>query len=209
MSLAQVFKEYPNRRYIEFGGKGGLGKTTFSAATAYWLAKQGHKVLVFSVDPQASLSDIFERDIFGKGAVEIMPGLFAGGTIVFIWSFTELGTPLIMNYTRCAPVQVYDALKEIAADPFPYALVFVMLAASVLLYALSRLTFGRKAYAMQGKAVVGAVARRVRGPGALLVILPFAAVIALELLPHAAVVLTSLSRPGSWYRSVLPGAFTV
>jgi arsenite-transporting ATPase len=60
-----------------FGGKGGLGKTTFSAATAYWLAKQGHKVLVFSVDPQASLSDIFQRDIFGKGAVEIMPNLYA------------------------------------------------------------------------------------------------------------------------------------
>ncbi len=77
MSLAKVFREHPNRRYIEFGGKGGLGKTTFSAATAYWLAQQGYKVLVFSVDPQASLSDIFERDIFGKGAVEIMPNLFA------------------------------------------------------------------------------------------------------------------------------------
>lgn len=60
-----------------FGGKGGLGKTTFSAATAYWLAKQGHRVLVFSVDPQASLSDIFQRDIFGKGPVEIMPNLYA------------------------------------------------------------------------------------------------------------------------------------
>lgn len=77
MSLAQIFREHPNRRYIEFGGKGGLGKTTFSAATAYWLAKQGYRVLVFSVDPQASLSDIFEQDIFGKGAVEIMPNLFA------------------------------------------------------------------------------------------------------------------------------------
>jgi arsenite-transporting ATPase len=60
-----------------FGGKGGLGKTTFSAATAYYLAKQGQRVLVFSVDPQASLSDIFQRDIFGKGAVEIVPNLFA------------------------------------------------------------------------------------------------------------------------------------
>jgi arsenite-transporting ATPase len=29
------------------------------------------------VDPQASLSDIFKRDIFGKGAVEIMPNLYA------------------------------------------------------------------------------------------------------------------------------------
>jgi len=77
MALASLFREHPNRRYIEFGGKGGLGKTTFSAATAYWLANQGYKVLVFSVDPQASLSDIFERDIFGKGAVEIMPNLFA------------------------------------------------------------------------------------------------------------------------------------
>jgi arsenite-transporting ATPase len=75
--LGRIFKDFPNRRYIMFGGKGGLGKTTFSAAAAYHLAKQGKKVLVFSVDPQASLSDIFQRDIFGKGAVEIMPNLFA------------------------------------------------------------------------------------------------------------------------------------
>jgi len=77
MSLERIFDEHPERRYIMFGGKGGLGKTTFSAATAYYLAKKGHKVLVFSVDPQASLSDIFERDIFGQGAVEIMPNLYA------------------------------------------------------------------------------------------------------------------------------------
>ena len=77
MSLREVFEKNPERRYIMFGGKGGLGKTTFSAATAYWLAKQGHKVLVFSVDPQASLSDIFCMDIFGKGPVEIMPNLYA------------------------------------------------------------------------------------------------------------------------------------
>ncbi|MCX6035460.1 MAG: TRC40/GET3/ArsA family transport-energizing ATPase [Chloroflexi bacterium] len=77
MSMREVFEKNPDRRYIMFGGKGGLGKTTFSAATAYWLAKQGYKVLVFSVDPQASLSDIFKRDIFGKGPVEIIPNLFA------------------------------------------------------------------------------------------------------------------------------------
>jgi len=77
MSLARMFIENPERRYIMFGGKGGLGKTTFSAATAYYLAKSGKKVLVFSVDPQASLSDIFEQDIYGKGAVEIIPNLYA------------------------------------------------------------------------------------------------------------------------------------
>ena len=77
MSLINAIRDHPDRRYIMFGGKGGLGKTTFSAATAYWLAKQGQRVLVFSVDPQASLSDIFERDIFGQGPVEIAPNLYA------------------------------------------------------------------------------------------------------------------------------------
>src|ERR671931_1902864 len=77
MPLKDVFLENPDRRYIMFGGKGGLGKTTFSAATAYWLARQGKRVLVFSVDPQASLSDIFQQDIFGKGAVPITDSLWA------------------------------------------------------------------------------------------------------------------------------------
>jgi len=75
--LAAALRDNPQRQYVMFGGKGGLGKTTFSAATAWWLAKQGKKVLVFSVDPQASLSDIFEQDIFGKGPVKIVDNLWA------------------------------------------------------------------------------------------------------------------------------------
>jgi len=76
-SLADFFRNHPERRYIMYGGKGGLGKTTFSAATGYWLAQQGKRVLVFSVDPQASLSDIFQADIFGKGPVKVMENLWA------------------------------------------------------------------------------------------------------------------------------------
>jgi arsenite-transporting ATPase len=76
-SLAEFFSKHPKRRYVMFGGKGGLGKTTFSAATGYWLAQQGKRVLVFSVDPQASLSDIFQKDIFGKGPVKVMDNLWA------------------------------------------------------------------------------------------------------------------------------------
>jgi len=76
-SLRRVFESQPDRRYIMFGGKGGLGKTTLSATSAFWLASQGKRVLLFSVDPQASLSDIFERDIFGRGPVPIMENLWA------------------------------------------------------------------------------------------------------------------------------------
>jgi arsenite-transporting ATPase len=76
-SMTRLAEIVPNYPYLMFGGKGGLGKTTFSAATAYWLARKGHRVLVFSVDPQASLSDIFQQDIFGKGPVRIMDNLWA------------------------------------------------------------------------------------------------------------------------------------
>jgi arsenite-transporting ATPase len=77
MGLREVFEANPDRRYVMFGGKGGLGKTTFSAATAFWLARNGKRVLVFSVDPQASLTDIFQKDIFGKGPVPIVENLWA------------------------------------------------------------------------------------------------------------------------------------
>jgi len=77
MGLADRLLGAPEKRFIMYGGKGGLGKTTFSAATAFYLASKGKRVLVFSVDPQASLSDIFEKDIFGKGNVEIIPNLYA------------------------------------------------------------------------------------------------------------------------------------
>ncbi len=138
----------------------------------------------------------------------MMPGLFAGGTLIFIWSFTELGTPLIMNYTRCASVQIYDSLKEIGSNPFPYALVTVMLACSTGLYALSRLLFGGRAYAMQSKASTQSAPRALSGWRAGLAVLPFALVTGLALLPHLGVVLTSFAAPGSWYQSVLPGTFT-
>jgi arsenite/tail-anchored protein-transporting ATPase len=75
--MSLLSEQITARPYVMFGGKGGLGKTTFSAATGYWLSEQGKKVLVFSVDPQASLSDIFQQDIFGKGPVKIKDNLWA------------------------------------------------------------------------------------------------------------------------------------
>src|SRR3974390_304227 len=77
MKLKEVLLHHPELRYIMFGGGGGVGKPAFSAGAGDWLASQGKKVLVFSVDPQASLTDIFKKDIFGKGPVPIMQNLWA------------------------------------------------------------------------------------------------------------------------------------
>jgi iron(III) transport system permease protein len=139
----------------------------------------------------------------------ILPGLFAGGTIVFIWSFTELGTPLIMNVTKCASVQVFDGLKDIGANPFPYALILVLLTASVLIYLVGKVLLGGRSYAMAGKAATNFAETPLRGGRGLLAALPFAVVVGLALLPHLGVALTAFSPPGGWYRTVLPEAWTM
>jgi arsenite-transporting ATPase len=71
-----LFEKSPGLRIAIFAGKGGLGKTTSSAALSYKLAMMGKKVLCFSTDPQASLSDIFEKDLFGKGEIEVHRNLY-------------------------------------------------------------------------------------------------------------------------------------
>lgn len=48
------------------GGKGGVGKTTCSAALAFHFARAGEKTLLISSDPTPSLSDIFETEIGDK-----------------------------------------------------------------------------------------------------------------------------------------------
>jgi arsenite-transporting ATPase len=120
-SLAEVFHRHPERRYVMFGGKGGLGKTTFSAATAWWLAKQGHRVLVFSVDPQASLSDIFQRDIFGQGPVQITDNLWAQEIDAdsHIKAYQEQIRQKILEVNRIdrVPDEIEDYIAAASAEP--------------------------------------------------------------------------------------------
>lgn len=65
-----------SRKLLFFGGKGGVGKTTVSAATALARAGAGARVLLVSTDPAHSLGHLFERPV-GPAPVRIAPGLDA------------------------------------------------------------------------------------------------------------------------------------
>ena len=62
MTLTDLLKE-KEVRFMLFGGKGGVGKTSCSAAASIWAAEHGKKTLIISTDPAHSLSDSFDQPI--------------------------------------------------------------------------------------------------------------------------------------------------
>ncbi|HUT61172.1 MAG TPA: iron ABC transporter permease [Phycisphaerae bacterium] len=135
------------------------------------------------------------------------PGLFAGGTIVFIWAFTDVGTPLILNYTHLIPVTIFKDLARADTGGLTYSLVFVMLTGSVGLYVLGKFLFGRAAGAESSKASIAAETRRLGFLGTLGAWALFGVVILLAVLPHVGVVLTGFAR--RWVSTILPEGYTL
>lgn len=139
----------------------------------------------------------------------VRPGIFAGATIVLIWSFTELGTPLMFDYYRVMPVRIFYGLKEVEnASAQPYALTLVLLGTAVLMYVIGKTLFGGKAHAMYSKASRASAEKPLVGWAGWAAAGAFALVSLLAVTPHVCVLLKSLSAPGQWYRSALPTAYT-
>ncbi|HCC78530.1 MAG: hypothetical protein A2X25_09440 [Chloroflexi bacterium GWB2_49_20] len=69
--LQQLMSPDGNTKYLFFGGKGGVGKTTLATATATWFADRGYKTMIVSTDPTVSLSAMFAQPIGGEERVPI------------------------------------------------------------------------------------------------------------------------------------------
>jgi arsenite-transporting ATPase len=65
-----------DQQVVFFGGKGGVGKTTCSAAFALAASRQGQRILLVSTDPAHSTADIFQAPI-GPVERELQPRLTA------------------------------------------------------------------------------------------------------------------------------------
>jgi iron(III) transport system permease protein len=133
-----------------------------------------------------------------------MPGIFAGSAIVFVWAFTELGVPLVFDYTRVAPVQVFDGIKDLSGNPAPYALVAVILVISALVFGITKALFGRQASSAQPRPKGRGAEVKLTGLKSLGCAMIFGTVFLVASLPHLGVILLSLS--DDWYQTVLPVA---
>jgi iron(III) transport system permease protein len=137
----------------------------------------------------------------------LLPGYFAGATLVFVWAFTDLGTPLVFGVESVIPVQIFNQVTDPQrTNSTAYALVVVTLLVTAALFYAARWVVGRSAYVGGGK---GAVASPARAAGWRRTLLIHASVLALTLLavlPSVGVVLTACA--GRWTFSPLPQTYT-
>ena len=196
-----------------FGSAQLLGVILLESLSLYPILYLNVSAALANLDPameQAAANLGADRwTIFRRVTLPLLrPGLFAGGTIVLIWSFTELGTPLMFDYYRVTPVQIFQQIGQVNGNAIPYALTVVMLISSAVLYGVGKFVLGRSQDAAVSKATTAADTVKLGPVRSIPVLIPFLIVGGLALLPHLGVVLISVSKTGAWYQSTLPRAFT-
>jgi len=137
----------------------------------------------------------------------MLPGYFAGAVIVFIWAFTDLGTPLVFGYRRVVAVQIFDRIDKVETDPSGFALVVVVLVLTVVLFLLARLVMRGRRFEMMSRAGRGREERRPGRAHAAVIYAAFLVVFLLAVTPHLGVLLTSVS--GDWFMTPFPTTFTL
>jgi iron(III) transport system permease protein len=121
----------------------------------------------------------------------LLPGYLSGALIVFIFAFTDLGTPLIFGYKKVASVLIFDA--RTTQNPVGYVVALYLVVLSGLIFWISR------RYLDGGKiATLARGTRRARESSIPLWLAPilygyFLAVIVAALLPHIGVVMASFA----------------
>lgn len=137
----------------------------------------------------------------------LMPGFFAGAVLVFVWAFTDLGTPLIFGFYNVVAVQIFDKVTETGFNPFGYTLVIVVLLVTVVMFLWSRRLLARHDFVTQGKADIQSGLRPLSVMARVAVFIGLTLVCGMALLPHLSVMAQSLS--GKWFMSALPQDWTI
>lgn len=136
----------------------------------------------------------------------MLPGYFAGAIIVFIWAFTELGTPLVFEFREVVAVQIFSMVTDLHQNPMGYAFVVAVIVLTLFFFYLSKRILGGGRYEMLGRGHVVSAVRTASVPVTVLAYVLVLGVSALALIPHAGVLLTSIT--SRWFLSVLPTEYT-
>jgi iron(III) transport system permease protein len=130
------------------------------------------------------------------------PGIFAGACIVFISAFTDLGTPLILNFTATVPTQIFNAAADANSEQIGYALVVATLVIVMIFFLLVRRFGESAASAMPARAAHAATLQTLSPAIGWAVSLVISAFLFVAILPHIGVIVTSVAE--RWFFTIVP-----
>ncbi|NDC37002.1 MAG: iron ABC transporter permease [Proteobacteria bacterium] len=136
----------------------------------------------------------------------LVPSLFGGGILVFSWSLTDLGTPLIFDYRSLLSVRIFEQADEISSNPLAYTLVSAMALLCAALFATSQLVKGKDPIFTGTKGTRPTSPRALRGSARVIAVLCIAVFAIIATAPHLSVILLSISP--SWFMTALPTTFS-
>ena len=213
MLLVKLELMDPSKTIDWFGG-GFWGVVLLSTLHLYPIMYLNIVAALSNVDP--SLEEAAENlgasrfQIFRRITLPLMmPGYFAGAILVFIWAFTDLGTPLIFNYNEVIAVEIFRLVSAANLNPMGYALVVLIIVLTAIAFYVSKKWTGSKHYEMLGRGHV--TSREVDAKSGMrwIIYLFIGGLTFVALLPHISVILVSLTPDSSqWYMTVLPKSFT-
>jgi iron(III) transport system permease protein len=136
-----------------------------------------------------------------------LPGYVAGALLTFIRVIDDLGTPLMLNYTKLLAPQAYVRVTTIGlTDVDGYVICVILVVLSLGALALSKAVLARGEFAALGRS--GEAPPVALGPrGALVAWLLVTVLLGPALLPHVGILLLSVSRV--WSLTPLPSVYTV
>jgi iron(III) transport system permease protein len=137
----------------------------------------------------------------------MLPGYLAGAIIVFIWAFTDLGTPLIFETRKVVPPIIFGMIKDIWVNPMGYALTVLTLVISIVFVIFSRRYLSRKSYEMLGRGHIVPRVRKITGWKVPLIYLFLITMVFIAIIPQLSVLVTSFAE--KWFFTVLPSKFTL
>lgn len=197
---------------IDWLGTGFWGVVILEVLHLYPIMYLNIAAAMANVDP--SLEEAAES--MGAGRLRLLrtitlplmvPGYFAGASVVFIWAFTDLGTPLIFEYRKVIPIQIFNMVADIRANPMGFSLVVVVILLSLGFFYLSKKFMGTKRYEMMSRGHVDIRERKAGKIGTIIIYIFILSMIFVAVLPHISVVLLSITQ--KWSGTILPEVYTL
>lgn len=139
----------------------------------------------------------------------IIPGYAAGALLVFIWSFSDLGTPLMLGYFKLLAPQAYHRITSFTIlDVNGYVMCVLLAAISLLTLFLVRKYVSLRQYSIISSGISPAALVKRLSRKKMLVVLPFCIIIVLiSLTPHMGILLASFGKV--WSMTYLPETYTL